>query len=283
MRSVWRAGVFVLPAAVAAAIVIGGAGGVLRAGQSVASAIGVLGQITFTKTSPNLVDATGVDGPDGVAIDRTNGHVIVADTNNSRVLGWKSAAAFAAGGAADLVIGQPDFYSKPCNQNAPIADAAWLCTPIGVAFDRAHRVYVGDTGNNRVLMFDDPFAALALTGRNAGFVASKVFGQGGSFVSNDANAGGVSADSMASPQGVAVDEGGNLFVSDVFNNRVLIFFAPMPVSMPSGAPGQANDTTADVVIGQADFVGNLCNQGGSASSLTLCLGPFLRSWRRSRS
>ena len=108
-----------------------------------------------------------MNAPAGVAIDKANGHVIVADSQNNRVMGWLSATAFAAGGAADLVIGQADFNSSGCNQNAAAPDATTLCRPIGVAFDVAHRVYVGDAQNNRVLVYDDPFAALAGSGRPA--------------------------------------------------------------------------------------------------------------------
>ncbi|MGA9723240.1 MAG: hypothetical protein WBQ86_12350, partial [Candidatus Binatus sp.] len=120
----------------------------------------VIGQIDFIKNAVNFVDAIGMDAPAGVAIDQSAGHVLVADTQNNRVLGWKSASAFAAGGAADLVVGQQDFNSYGCNQNAPAPSATSLCQPIGLAVDVLHNVYVGDTQNNRVLVFADPFAAL---------------------------------------------------------------------------------------------------------------------------
>jgi len=87
----------------------------------------VLGQVDFTKNAPNLVDAIGMNAPAGVAIDAAAGHVLVADSQNNRVLGWKSEHAFAAGGAADLVIGQPDFNSSGCNQNAAAPSAISLC------------------------------------------------------------------------------------------------------------------------------------------------------------
>ncbi len=106
-----------------------------------------------------------MNAPAGVAIDAAAGHVLVADTQNNRVMGWKSEHAFAAGGAADLVIGQPDFNSSGCNQNAAAPSATSLCQPIGVAVDVLHNVYVGDTQNNRVLVYADPFAVLAVRTR----------------------------------------------------------------------------------------------------------------------
>ena len=246
----------------------------LRAGVGSPSADRVLGQIDFVKNQVNFVDAIGMNAPAGVAIDKANGHVIVADSHNNRVMGWKSAAAFAAGGAADIVIGQPDFNSSGCNQNASAPDATTLCQPIGVAFDVAHRVYVGDTQNNRVLVYEDPFAALVSIDKASDFQADVVFGQSGSFVTNTANEGGLSADSLDSPQGIAIDANGNLFIADVNNNRALIFFSPIPMTMVSGTPGNFGDATADIAIGQADLVSGACNRGGGATLASLCLAPF---------
>jgi sugar lactone lactonase YvrE len=258
---------------IVAGVLVAAVGGVLRAGVG-ASADRVMGQIDFVKNQVNFVDAIGMNAPAGVAIDRANGHVIVADSQNNRVLGWKSASAFVSGGAADLVIGQPDFTSSGCNQNAPAPDATRLCRPIGVAFDVAHRVYVGDAQNNRVLVFKDPFATLGSIDQASDFAADVVFGQAGSFVTNAANENGLSADSLNSPQGVAIDASGNLFVIDVNNNRALVFFSPLPMTAVKGTPGNFGDATADVVVGQQDLVSGICNQGGSATLTTLCMTSF---------
>ena len=271
MRPNLRTGGIVLPAAIAAAFVLATMRGVLRAGVGALSADRVLGQIDFIKTAVNFVDPIGMDAPAGVAIDQAAGHVLVADTQNNRVLGWKNEHAFVSGGAADLVIGQPDFNSSGCNQNAPAPDATRLCQPIGVAVDGAHRVYVGDTRNNRVLVFEDPFAVLSSTNQTNDFAAFAVFGQAGSLITN---AGGLSANSLNGPQGAAVDANGNLFVADVSNNRVLVFFSPIPMAKPSGPPGNFGDATADLAIGQPDLVSGACNQGGGATLATLCMAPF---------
>jgi sugar lactone lactonase YvrE len=269
-----RTGGIVLTAAIAAALVLATMRGVLRAGVGAVSADRVLGQIDFIKTAVNFVDPIGMDAPAGVAIDHSAGHVLVADTQNNRVMGWKSIPAFASGGAADLVIGQPDFNSSGCNQNAPAPGATSLCQPIGVAVDVSHNVYVGDTQNNRVLVFEDPFAALSSTNQTNDFAAFAVFGQAGSFVTNAVNENGLSANSLSSPQGVAVDANGNLFVADVSNNRALVFFAPIPMTKVSGPPGNFGDATADVAIGQPNLVSGACNQGGGATLTTLCMAPF---------
>ncbi len=265
-----RARAIVCGAILAAAIALGTVCGVLRAADRDAIADRVLGQIDFTKTAVNFVDSTGLNAPAGVAIDKTANHVLVADTQNNRVLGWKSESAFKSGGPADLVIGQPDFSSSGCNQNASPSSAT-LCVPVGVAVDSSHRVYIGDAQNNRVVVFVDPFAALI----TSGFTATWVFGQGGNFTTGSANAGGVGANGLNSPQGVAVDTNGNLYVADVGNNRALIFFTPIPMSSVSGAPENFGDATADLVFGQAGFTGAACNRGGSSGNTTLCTAPFI--------
>ncbi len=246
----------------------------VRAGVGTSSADRVVGQVDFTHNQVNFVDAIGMNAPADVAIDKANGHVLVADSQNNRVMGWLSATAFASGGAADLVIGQADFNSSGCNQNGAAPDATTLCRPIGVAFDVAHRVYVGDAQNNRVLVYDDPFAALSGIGQTSDFAASAVFGQAGSFITSAANEGGLSADSLDSPQGVAIDASGNLFVADVNNNRALVFFAPMPMTQVKGTPGNFGDATAAVARGPPDLVRGSCNRGGGATLATLCMAPF---------
>jgi sugar lactone lactonase YvrE len=86
--------------------------------------------------------------------------------------------------------------------------------------------------------------------------ATSVLGQGGSFTSNTANNGGISASSLSSPTSIAFDSGSNMYVCDASNNRVLYF--------PKGA------STATRVYGQGgSFTSNAANNGGiSATSLS---------------
>ncbi|HYB91395.1 MAG TPA: choice-of-anchor D domain-containing protein [Candidatus Binataceae bacterium] len=234
----------------------------------------VLGQIDFIHNAPNFVDASALDQPRAVAISiaTSPNHVYVADTANSRVLGWRDAGGFATGAPADIVIGQEDFYSYACNQSGT-PSAATLCQPAGVAADAAGNLYVGDTQGNRVTVFADPFAIYSATGETSGFAAAAVFGQGGDFSSAACNQGGIGSQSLCAPQGLAVDSAGNLFVADVGNNRLLAYFAPFAAS--SGVPALSAKTSADLVFGQGDFSGAACNRGGAPTSTSLCFGGFL--------
>jgi sugar lactone lactonase YvrE len=105
-------------------------------------------------------------------------------------------------------------------------------------------VYIADTVNNRVLHY---------TGTST--TADRVYGQGGSFTTNTANNGGISANSLSFPTGVAVDAGG-VYIADRYNHRVLYY------------PGTS--TTATRVYGQGgSFTSNTPNNGGlSTSSLS---------------
>jgi len=80
-----------------------------------------LGEIDFTHTMFNFGGAAGLSGPAGVAVDSA-GHLYVSDSINNRVLGWSSASAFGNGDPANLVIGQPDFYSFQCDDGAAGGD-----------------------------------------------------------------------------------------------------------------------------------------------------------------
>jgi len=238
----------------------------------------VLGQFNFTNGQPNLTDAAGLISPLGAAIDDA-GHLYLVDSGNNRVLGWRSVAALTNGQPADLVIGQADFISSLCNQGAPAPSANGLCEPTAVAVGGGGNVYVADSGNNRVLEYDKPFASGGGTpgtpGSQGDATADLVFGQGGDFTASncDGSSGSASPDNLCYPSGVAVDSIGDIYVADTGNNRVLEYSSPLASGGGTpGTPGSPGDTTADLVFGQGgDFTASYCNGGtGTPSADTLC-------------
>jgi uncharacterized protein (TIGR03437 family) len=87
----------------------------------------------------------GLRAPADVVLDGS-GNVIVADSGNSRVMVFPSLIfAAPAGTAAQYALGG-------ANQ-AGLATPSSLVTPIGLFSDRKSTLYVGDTGNNRVVQF----------------------------------------------------------------------------------------------------------------------------------
>lgn len=113
----------------------------------------VLGQPNFTSCAPDrggLADATTLEGPTGVWTDGTK--LVVTDTDNNRVLIWTSFPT-SNGQAADLVLGQPNFTSTAANQGgAP--SAATLYAPHYGPYSDGTQLFVADTGNHRVLIWN---------------------------------------------------------------------------------------------------------------------------------
>ncbi len=241
--------------AAAAAMILSGAAGDTIADHE-------LGQPDLFHNSANIVDAFSMNNPNLVAVDTTlkPNRVWVADSGNNRVLGYKSVAALVSGAPANLVVGQPDFFSSNCN-----ISPASLCSPQGVAVDGAGNLYVADNGESRVLEFNNPFAAFAASKQTAGFVASMVFGQGGDFYSDACNGGGpsASAGTLCNPTGVALDKSGDLFVGDTGNSRVLEYLAPLSSGLSAGQE-----------FGQPDFVSTACNEQLTSTSENALCHPF---------
>jgi sugar lactone lactonase YvrE len=207
---------------------------------------GIIGQPNAVTGTPNTggVSASSTYGSLHSAFD-ANGNLFLADTYNHRVLIYLDP--MNTDHVADFVIGQPDFNSNVGNNGGITANSLYY--PGDVAFASNGDLYVADSGNSRVLCYDNP-----LTNDRT---ADRVFGQP-NFTSNAGNNGGLGAGSLSSPWGVAVDSADNLWVADTGNHRVLEYNNP-PVT---------GDRIADFVIGQPNFTSNTWNNGGvSASSL----------------
>jgi sugar lactone lactonase YvrE len=126
---------------------------------------------------------------------------------------------------AALVVGQPDFNTTSAGLNQHKLDG-----PTGGSFDKFGNLWVADEDNNRVLEFIPPFSN--------GMNASVVLGQP-DFVSNASH---TTQSGLNTPQGVAFDGSGNLWVAEFFNNRVVEFVPPF-----------SNGMNASLVLGQTDF------------------------------
>ena len=202
------------------------------------SASVVLGQSGLTTSNGLGLTAAGMYAPVATAEDG-DGNLYVNDTGYSRVLQFKPP--FTNGMSASLVIGQPDFTTGNPNGGAPNASQNSLNFAWGSAFDSSGNLWVVDTGNNRILEFQPPFA----TNMNA----SLVIGQpnftsdapsGPPYGSPTTNSG------LDTPYMLAFDASGDLWVTDGGNSRVLEFVPPF-----------ANGMAATLVIGQPDFVSNV--------------------------
>ena len=207
------------------------------------SAVGVVGQesLLLNKNSAPASGTTNTNlsGPTDSVSDGTR--LAVADCNNNRVLLWNEAPLHNE--AADFVLGQPDMISSSAN-NGGVSAKSLKC-PISVAFV-ANKLYVVDNGNNRVLIYN--------TFPQADFVdADAVIGQI-DFISNAANAGGISGSTFSDPRAIFTS-GTKLAISDSGNNRVLIWN-----NIPS------SNVAADLALGQPNLTSNAGNNGGISAS-----------------
>jgi len=206
----------------------------------------VLGQPDFTTTELKPAAQDTLRNPLGVAY---NGRVLaVADTDNNRVLVWRSLPTVNQQ-PADFVVGQKDFTSV-----APGLSETALRGPNGVFLDDNDGLWVADTGNNRILYFgpvtqNGQAAKLVLGQPN--FTTDQQSNRFPEYVSK--------ADTMLAPASVWV-AAGKVFVADLGLSRVLIWN-----SIPS-----RNGQPADVVVGQPDFTFPEFKSGGTPATHVLC-------------
>ena len=236
----------------------------------------ILGQADFSAITPYEVVPHKVFNPGGVVVDRSvdPGRAYIWDSGNSRILGIDLAKCYAGEGpcSADIVLGQPSAYDhSACNgdgalQGFPLRALAGpdtLCgipdtaisplethTFVTMAVNDGGDLFTPDSFNHRILRYEDPFENDAS--------ADGVWGQA-DFSGILCNRGlpGPTAGTLCFhyhpthkgierySSGVAIDAGGNLWVADGGNNRVLRFlFDP-----DTGEVAKV----ADLVLGQPDF------------------------------
>ena len=141
-------------------------------GQNFPAADLVLGQQSATAPPIRDASAATMAGPYGLAFAATNG-LLVSDVVLNRVLFFAGTSAnFTTGMAASKVFGQPNFTSSGAS-SATNPELNRMNAPHHIATDTDDRLYVADSSNGRVLIFDrapsagpDPRAATLLSGLN---------------------------------------------------------------------------------------------------------------------
>ena len=151
----------------------------------------------------------GLNVPRDVAVDRTG--LYVCDSGNHRVTHYNIGNPL-----ADRVYGQLGFAPTliQANQGNAHPTATTLNNPTGIALDQRGGLYIADRRNNRILYY----AAFMQTTPNDP-PATGIYGQS-SYTTKDAS---TTAKTFNGPGGVSIDTNGNVFVLDIFNQRVLTF------------------------------------------------------------
>jgi trimeric autotransporter adhesin len=171
--------------------------------RKVTASTGIISTVTGNGTygfsgDGGAATSAELEFPGEVAFDSA-GNVYIPDANNYRVR-----KVTVSTGIISTVAGN-GMYGYSGDGGAAIS--AELYEPMGVAFDSAANIYIGDTSNNRIRK------VTATTG-----VISTVAGNGTRGYSGDGGA--ATSAELGQPRGLAVDSAGNIYIADVDNSRI---------------------------------------------------------------
>ncbi|MGD0258559.1 MAG: NHL repeat-containing protein [Verrucomicrobiota bacterium] len=185
--------------------------------------------------SPGSADGTDnairFKTPYGVAVD-TNGNVYVADSGNDTI---RLLTPSGSDWISSTIAGQ----ALTPGTNDGTDNAALFSGPYGVAVDTNGNVYVADTGNNTIRM---------LTPSGSDWISSTIAGTAGTIGSADGTNGAIS---FKSPQGIAVDAAGNVYVGDTGNDTIRKLTPSGANWVSSTIGGSAGSTGSSNGIGSA--------------------------------
>jgi sugar lactone lactonase YvrE len=136
--------------------------------------------------------------PTGIALD-LHGNIYITDYNNNRVREVNIST-----GVINTIAGIGTFgFSGDGGQ----ATSAELYEPYALAFDTSGNMYISDEANNRIRK------VTMFTG-----IISTIAGNGNQSYSGDG--GQATTAELAYPAGITLDDSGNVFIADCFNNRI---------------------------------------------------------------
>jgi len=200
-----------------------------------------------------------LNGPQGVAVD-SGGNVYISDTGNSRVreVSGNTITTIAGSGTAGYA------------GDGSAATSAELYAPVGLALDAKGNLYIADTDNSAVRKVTNG-------------TISTVVGNGLQGYSGDG--GPASMAQLNSPEGVAVDAAGNLYITDTLNYAIrmvsptgnIATIAGNGAAGYSGDGGPASQAQLSYPTGIAvDSVGNLFfADAGAALRKIYVNGPII--------
>jgi hypothetical protein len=202
--------------------------------RKVDASTGVITTVAGTGTAGYSGDggaatAAQLNSPQSIAVD-ASGNIYFTDTANNRVrkvdVTWGTITTVAGTGVAD--------YGGDNGQ----ATAAMLNYPAGIAVDTVGNLYIADTANNRVRMLDTSTGIITTVAGNG---VATYLGDNGQ----------ATAASLNGPTGLAVDASGNLYISDVGNQRVRKVTSAGVIVTVTGTGTATYSTGNNLAIGAA--------------------------------
>ena len=173
--------------------------------------------------------------PNGLALDGS-GNLYVADQGNHRI------RRIDAEGVITTIAGTGEYGFG--GDGGPATEAQFLF-PLGLALDGSGNLYVADRGNHRIRRIDAEGVITTLAGSGP---AMFLGGYGGD--------GGPAAEAQfSSPNGLAVDGSGNLYVADSNNHRIRVIRPPgerNPVTQEFSHFANGDSTVSDLVLVNVD-------------------------------
>jgi hypothetical protein len=213
--------------------------------STAANNAGVVTTIAGSGTAA-FADGTGTAAtfnmPSGVAVDAT-GNIFVADQNNNRIRRISLPVGTTSWGTAANNAGVVSTFagSGSTGRADGTGAAASFNIPSGVAVDINGNVFVGDRNNNLIRIVTTGGAVSTFAGaagnNNWGFLD-----------------GSIETARFNSPQGLAVDPTGNVYVADTGNRRIrCVFIPPSFVFTPSPwYPSSALNSQLSFVVNHND-------------------------------
>jgi uncharacterized protein (TIGR03663 family) len=160
-------------------------------------------------TGPGSADGQ-LNFPRNMAVAE-DGTIFVADSGNHRIQAFAPDGTFVRqwGSSCELYVeGQPGCVDPDADGPLMLGDGQ-MREPWGIALGPQGSVYVADTWNHRILVFDQQ---------------GNLLNKWGTFVTTDGEAVG-SPGGFWGPRAIAVDSIGNLYVTDTGNKRIQVFDA----------------------------------------------------------
>jgi uncharacterized protein (TIGR03663 family) len=216
-----------------------------------------------------VIDELGPFGnfnaPHDLAIDST-GNLYVADSNNHRIVKLSPDGEVLDTWDSNWWVGLQTWKPGCLDTNdQPLAlGDGQFCEPWGITVGPDGRVYVADTWNHRVQIFDRDGQFLTKFG---------VWGQSGSSVTS-------APGEFYGPRDVVVDDQGNIYVSDTGNKRIQVYDSGYQFVRAFGGPGIVEGRLEEPVglsIGpnQELYVADTWNNRIQVFDL---VGAYLRQW-----